>query len=128
MKKLLVTGSIGLGLLVTPSVLPAQDDMQRAIQWEHYKDAAAARQAALEKQHPSVNDPGPARYAAQSADREDTNGAARASSVFRTEPTAAELAQAVAWERRKDAAAARQASLETRTAGGIHVTPDRGSK
>jgi hypothetical protein len=33
---------------------PAASDMQRAIQWERHKEAAAARQARLEARHPSV--------------------------------------------------------------------------
>ena len=33
---------------------PASDDVQRAIQWEKHKDAAAARQARKEARHPSV--------------------------------------------------------------------------
>ena len=33
---------------------PASDDMQRAIQWEKHKDAAAASQAKKEARHPSV--------------------------------------------------------------------------
>jgi len=32
----------------------ADKDMQRAIAWERQKDRAAARQARLEKRHPSV--------------------------------------------------------------------------
>ena len=33
---------------------PVNNDMQRAIQWEKQKEAAAARQARLEARHPSV--------------------------------------------------------------------------
>jgi hypothetical protein len=43
------------GLLVAVSLYAAADkDMQRAIAWERHKDRAAARQARLEKRHPSV--------------------------------------------------------------------------
>jgi hypothetical protein len=43
------------GLLLTLSMYGAVDkDMQRAIAWERAKDRAAARQARLEKRHPSV--------------------------------------------------------------------------
>lgn len=33
---------------------PVNNDVQRAIQWEKQKEAAAARQARLEARHPSV--------------------------------------------------------------------------
>jgi hypothetical protein len=43
------------GLLAAVSLYAAADtDMQRAIAWERHKDRAAARQAQLEKRHPSV--------------------------------------------------------------------------
>ena len=43
------------GLLMAVSMYAAVDkDMQRAIAWERHKDRAAARQARLEKKHPSV--------------------------------------------------------------------------
>jgi hypothetical protein len=43
------------GLLAVVSLCAAADkDMQRAIAWERQKDRAAARQARLEKRHPSV--------------------------------------------------------------------------
>jgi hypothetical protein len=43
------------GLLVAASMYAAADkDMQRAIAWERHKDQVAARQARLEKKHPSV--------------------------------------------------------------------------
>lgn len=43
------------GLLVAASMYAAADnDMQRAIAWERHKEQAAARQARLEKRHPSV--------------------------------------------------------------------------
>jgi len=43
------------GLLMAVSMYAATDkDMQRAIAWERHKDRAAARQAQLEKRHPSV--------------------------------------------------------------------------
>ena len=43
------------GLLAVASLCAAADkDMQRAIAWERQKDRAAARQARLEKRHPSV--------------------------------------------------------------------------
>lgn len=43
------------GLLLAASMYGAVDkDMQRAIAWERHKDRAAARQARLEKRHPSV--------------------------------------------------------------------------
>ena len=43
------------GLLLAVSMYAAVDkDMQRAIAWERQKERAAARQARLEKRHPSV--------------------------------------------------------------------------
>ena len=52
------------GLIMAASLLGAADrDMQRAIAWEHHKDQAAARQARLERRHPSVT------YDANRADR-----------------------------------------------------------
>jgi hypothetical protein len=43
------------GIIVVASLLGAADrDMQRAIAWERHKDQAAARQARLERRHPSV--------------------------------------------------------------------------
>jgi len=108
MTKMLLTGFIGFGLLAAPGAL-AQDrqTMQQSMQWEQYKIAAAARQA----QHPARTE------AQSSAVREDMSqsGADRAEAAapkFRTEPTAAELRQAVAWEHFKDSAAARQAMAE----------------
>ena len=131
--KTLAAGLIGLALVLAPAAL-AQDrqnnktmdaDMQRAIQFERYKDAADARQAAIEKTHQSVAEPGANRSAEadraaadsgtqnserQSADREDLSGNAR--SEYSTQPTSQELQRAVAWEHFKDAAAARQAAME----------------
>lgn len=127
-------GLIGLALALAPAAL-AQDrqtnknmdaDMQRAIQFERNKDAADARQAEIEKKHPTVAEPGADRsvepessqvakssQGSSSADREDMNGASRsAAPAFRTEPTQGELSKAVAWEHFKDAAAARQAAAE----------------
>jgi hypothetical protein len=48
-----------LALCVSAGLLPAaeprmSDDMRRAIEWERYKDLAAARQAVKERKHPSV--------------------------------------------------------------------------
>ena len=50
-----------LALCICAGILPAaqpqnrmSDDMRRAIAWERYKDLAAARQAAIERKHPSV--------------------------------------------------------------------------
>jgi hypothetical protein len=44
------------GLLLAASMYGAVDkDMQRAIAWERHKEQAAARQARLEKRHPSVS-------------------------------------------------------------------------
>ena len=43
------------GAMLLASLAGAVDkDMQRAIAWERHKDQAAARQAQLEKRHPSV--------------------------------------------------------------------------
>jgi hypothetical protein len=131
MKNVLVSGCVGLGLLVAPLAFaqnqqkPNVDaDVQRAIQWEHYKDAAAARQAAIERQHSTIHEAAPRVSTSSSAEREDVNGYARQPmSQFRTEPTASELAAAVAWEHQKDAAAARQAATERH---GSHT--DNGSK
>ena len=56
------------GLLAVVSLCAAADkDMQRAIAWERHKHRAAARQARLEKRHPSV----PATTQADSANRSD---------------------------------------------------------
>ena len=131
--KTLAAGLIGLALALAPAAL-AQDrqnnknmdaDMQRAIQFERNKDAADARQAAIEKTHQSVAEPGANRSSeadrvmtdsgvrhseGQSADREDMSGNTR--SEYRTQPTPAELQKAVTWEHFKDAAAARQAAME----------------
>ena len=148
MKKLAV-GVFGLGLAFAPAVFAQNQranknmdpDMQRAIQFQHQKDVDDARQAAIEKRHPTVVEPGPGGAKnlsqdhmsghvvadqgpanveqensadRQSADREDTNQLSRSSaSTFRTEPTPSELRQAVQWEHHKDAAAAQQASKET---------------
>jgi hypothetical protein len=58
------------GLLAVVSLCAAADkDMQRAIAWERQKDRAAARQARLEKRHPSV----PAVADNNSANRTDEN-------------------------------------------------------
>jgi hypothetical protein len=111
-----------------------QQTMQQAIQWQHAKDAADARQAALEAKHPGMTEPGAAQSARQSsADREDMSqtsqgSADRAAPMFRTEPTAAELQQAVAWEHQKDAAAARQAASQTRNQGASHAVTNNGGK
>ena len=44
------------GLLAAVAMCAAADrDMQRAIAWERHKDRAAARQARIEKRHPSVS-------------------------------------------------------------------------
>jgi len=151
----LAAGLIGLGLALAPAALAQSQqkdrnmdpNLQRAIQFEHTKDADDARQAAIEKKHPTVVEPqpgstanpeanslpgqvvtdsGPGRAsqsadrqasgwqsADRSADREDTgevNGSTKP--AYRTQPTPAELNQAVAWEHHKDAAAARQAAIE----------------
>jgi hypothetical protein len=122
MKKLLATGCLGFGLLA-PLVLSAQTaqdaDMQRAIQFQRNKDAADARQAAIEKRNPTVQEPGSAVPATQSADRQSADrmdmsavSPMRVTPAFRTEPTPSELAGAVAWEHHKDTAAARQAAVE----------------
>lgn len=59
----LLAGFIGAGLLLAPLGMAddkehkskqGNDDMQRAIAFEHYKDMAAARQARREAKHPSV--------------------------------------------------------------------------
>jgi hypothetical protein len=56
------------GLLAVVSLGVAADkDMQRAIAWERQKDRAAARQARLERKHPSV----PAVTESNSANRTD---------------------------------------------------------
>ena len=72
MKAKLLALAIASGALLLPvcnaaekSSKPKVDsDMQRAIAWEHFKDAAAARQARLEAKHPSVT------YSDRSANRE----------------------------------------------------------
>lgn len=59
----LLAGLLGAGLLLAPLSLAADkkpnpkqvdDDMARAIAFEHYKDVAAARQARIEEKHPTV--------------------------------------------------------------------------
>ena len=58
MKLTILALCLGCGLL--PAATPGRthramsDDMRRAIAWEHYKDRAAARQAEIERRHPSV--------------------------------------------------------------------------
>jgi hypothetical protein len=60
----LLAGVLGAGLLLAPFSVAADkdsnskkqmdEDMRRAIAFEHYKDVAAARQARKEAKHPSV--------------------------------------------------------------------------
>ncbi len=83
MKFRLFTGLLAAGLLLAPlgaadkpqakkADTEAQDpDMQRAIAFEHYKDVAAARQAAMEAKHPTVFYDNADRAADR--DREDTS-------------------------------------------------------
>lgn len=64
MRTRLLSGFLGAGLLLAPLSLAADntknpkkqvdDDMARAIAFEHYKDVAAARQARMEAKHPTV--------------------------------------------------------------------------
>jgi hypothetical protein len=59
MKRLLALACLVGGALLVPAAHGAQkskvdNDMQRAIAWERYKDLAAARQARKEARHPSV--------------------------------------------------------------------------
>jgi hypothetical protein len=62
MKTRWLAGWIGAAMLLTPLAKAQNDgrkegtsaDMRAAIQWEQHKDAAAARQARLERLHPSV--------------------------------------------------------------------------
>ena len=64
------------GLLAVVSLCAAADkDMQRAIAWERQKDRAAARQARLEKRHPTVP---AAANDNNSANRTDPSGTANA--------------------------------------------------
>ena len=66
MKTRLLSLCIGSGLLFGAVAADRQsDDMRRAIEWERYKDLAAARQAAKEKKHPSVE------YRSSEANRSD---------------------------------------------------------
>jgi hypothetical protein len=65
MKTSLVAICIGSGLLVGAVAVRQNDDVRRAIEWERYKDLAAARQAAKERKHPSVT------YGYGEANRED---------------------------------------------------------
>jgi hypothetical protein len=107
----LLAGLIGAGLLVAP-IVSAQEkesatsqDMRDAIAFQRNKDAADARQARQEASH-SNN----AKYASNSADRsmdESSQG-----SVQTDKPVTQSMSQAIAWERYKDMAAARQARLE----------------
>jgi hypothetical protein len=59
MKRLLAIVSVASSLLIGPFAQAAEkrkpdNDMQRAIAWEQYKDRAAAIQARKEAKHPSV--------------------------------------------------------------------------
>ncbi len=61
MRTRLLAGLVCAGALCAPLVSAAStkkstmsEDMRRAIAWEHHKDAAAARQARLERRHPTV--------------------------------------------------------------------------
>jgi hypothetical protein len=60
MKRLLAVACLACGALLGPAAQgavqksKADNDMQRAIAWERYKDLAAARQARKEARHPSV--------------------------------------------------------------------------
>ena len=129
MKKLAV-GWTGLVLAFTPALLAQQQtgqadrnsetNMQRAIQFENLKNSEDARQAAIEKVHPTVTEPGPN----GSADRLETESlpgrpvldtgpgpqtTAAQVPAYPTTPTRKELARALRWEHQKDAAAAQQA-------------------
>jgi hypothetical protein len=56
MKFRLLALAIGSGMMFAAIAADRQsDDMRRAIAWEHFKDVAAARQAAKERVHPSVS-------------------------------------------------------------------------
>jgi hypothetical protein len=80
MKSGLLLSWIGAGLLSTSLLSaaeprkqpPMSDEMRRAIEFEHYKDVAAQRQARKEARHPGVSDSN----ADRSADRdlESTRG------------------------------------------------------
>jgi len=143
MKKL-AAGLIGLVLASAPALVAQtrQSDqsadrrtnenvdanMQRAINFQHLKDAEDARQAAIEKRHPSVSEPGPN----GSADRMETEsmpgrpvidqgpGPHATPPAYRTEPTREQLRQAVEWEHHKDAAAAQQANQNNRNSDRNH--------
>ena len=61
MGKTLVAGILGAGMLLAPLFAADADkkdqmskDMREAIAFEHFKDAAAARQERMEARHPSV--------------------------------------------------------------------------
>ena len=97
----LLTVVSGAVLLFTPSLYSADrknndDDMRKAIAFEHQKDVAAARQAKLAASHSSVA----ASHASVKEPREN-----------------ASAQDAVAFERRKDAADARQARIEAAQTG-----------
>lgn len=123
MTRLLVIGCIGFGLAAPWAAAQEHQTLQQAIQFQHLKDAADARQAALEAKHSGINDPVPAKASQSSADRMDlsqTGSADRIAPMFRTEPGALELQNAVAWERSKDAAAARQAAIDAQRSKAAH--------
>ena len=73
----LLAAVLGAGLLLTPLAIAddhaksrkdkPDDEIRRAIAFERYKDAAAARQARREEKHPSVE----YSNADRSADRDD---------------------------------------------------------
>lgn len=66
MKTRLLALCIGSGMMLAAVAADRQSsDMRRAIEWERYKDLAAARQAAKERRHPSVE------YNRGEANRED---------------------------------------------------------
>jgi len=108
---------IGAGLFLAPMLsaqAPPKDpataqDVKDAIAFERNKDAADARQAQREA---TPTHPGAAKYASNSADRSMDESS---QAVAPTEkPAPQSMSQAIAWERFKDMAAARQARLEAK--------------
>jgi hypothetical protein len=119
MKARLLAGLLGTGVvfaMVASAQSPAPDkatnkDMRAAVAFERNKDAADARQAQLEAAHPRVTNPS----TTGSADRSmDESAQEQAVSEQTQKPKFEGMRQAIAFERAKDAADARQARLEVK--------------
>jgi hypothetical protein len=119
MKTRLLAGLLGAGVVFamvasaqTPNQEPATSkDVREAIAFERNKDAADARQAPLEAAHQRVTNP----RTTGSADRSMEESAQGQSVSEQTQkPVIEGMRQAIASERAKDAADARQARSEAK--------------